>query len=81
MISSAFGNFRKLVKLFSVHNIKASDMVPITKYITDVVQECGFEILFIISDNHAINKTSFKNLTSDGKSPNPKFHEKSIFVL
>jgi hypothetical protein len=81
MICSAFGNFSEIVKLLPVHNIKGSEMTPITKTIITLVQKCGFTVLDIITDNHRINRSLFTNLTQNMTFfPNPDHPQNKIFV-
>lgn len=56
-------------------------MKSITNSIINLVQDCGFEVLRIITDNHAINRHMFKAIAPSGKFQNPAFPEKFIFVM
>lgn len=82
MICSAFGSFQEIVKLLPVQNIKGTEMVPITLDIVKFVQQCGFEVICIVTDNHRINRTMFRQLSDDSmKFPNPDYPEQTIFLL
>lgn len=81
MISSAFGNVKEVVKIIPVHNIHGVEMVSLTLPIIHFIQNCGFEVLCIITDNHSINRVMFNNITPDNSFPNPDFPDKKIFVL
>jgi hypothetical protein len=78
MISSAFGNLKEVVKFVPVNKIKGTEITKITKQIINFVQDCGFEVLCVITDNHSINRAMFKTLSF--KIANPKSPEKTIFL-
>lgn len=81
MICSAFGNFSEIVKLLPVHNITGDEMKPITLSVIEFIQNCGFEVLCIITDNHRINRNLFKKLSSNGiQFPNPQYSDKKFFL-
>jgi THAP domain/Transposase protein len=81
MICSAFGNFCEIVKLLPVHNIKGSEMTPVTKNVITLVQKCGFIVLDVITDNHRINRSMFSNLTQNSTFfTNPDYPQSKIFV-
>jgi hypothetical protein len=80
MISSAFGNTKEVVKLLPVQNIKGTEVAEITNKIIHFVQECGFEVLCVITDNHSINRHMFKSLSQSFEFPNPKNVENKIFL-
>lgn len=81
MISSAFGNVKEVAKIIPVHNIHGLEMVSLTLPIIHFIQNCGFEILCIITDNHSINRVMFNNIAPDNSFPNPDYPDKKIFVL
>jgi hypothetical protein len=80
MISSAFGNLKEVVKFVPVKKIKGTEVTEITKQIINFVQDCGFEALCVITDNHSINRAMFKTLSKSFKIENPKSPEKTIFL-
>jgi hypothetical protein len=80
MISSAFGNLKEVVKFVPVNKIKGTEVTEITKQIINFVQDCGFEVLCVITDNHSINRAMFKTLSKSFKIENPKSPEKTIFL-
>lgn len=82
MISSVFGSLNEVVKLWPVNNVKGLELAEGTKEVVDFVQECGFEVICIITDNHSINRIMFKSLSDNGFwFNNPKNPEKLIFLL
>jgi len=82
MISSAFGNMSEVVKLWPVNNVTGIELTQKTKQILNFIQDCGFEVLCIITDNHSINSIMFKQLSDNGMwFSNPKDHNKIIFLL
>lgn len=81
MISSPFGNLKEVVKLLSVRNITGPELIDLTKQVINFIQECGLEILCVVTDNHATNRTMFKMLSDNFEIPNPKDTNKKIFLL
>jgi hypothetical protein len=81
MISSTFGNLKKVVKFVPVNKIKGTEITEITKQIINFVQDCGFfEALCVITDNHSINRAMFKTLSKSFTITNPKSPDKTIFL-
>lgn len=48
---SPFGNAKEVVELLPVHNIKGTEVAEITKEVINFVQNCGFEVLCVVTDN------------------------------
>lgn len=82
MISSAFGSLNEVVKFFPANNIKGSDLAILIGQVINFVQQCNFEVLCVITDNHSINRVAFKTLASTPSSfTNPMDPNKTIFML
>ena len=58
-VSSAFGKFKDVVSLHPMKNTTGDDLYEVTKKVLNLVQECGFEVIVVISDNNAINRSLF----------------------
>lgn len=72
IINSASGNFSEIIKLLPVFNITGDEMLPIVGEITLSIQNCGFEVICIVTNNHKINRNMFIKLSDNGISfPNP----------
>ncbi|VEN45422.1 unnamed protein product [Callosobruchus maculatus] len=82
MVCSAFGNLNEIVKLWPVNNVKGNELASMTKEVINFVQECGCEVVPVVTDNHRINRTMFKTISGNGQTfPNPKDTKKNIFLL
>lgn len=62
LISSAFGNFKEVVSLHPVVNINGNDLYNITQRVIDLLKNCGFHVISIISDNNRVNRNLFQHL-------------------
>jgi hypothetical protein len=71
LASSAFGNFKEVVSLSPVLNMTGEELSEVTQKIIDLLIQCGFVILTIISDNNRMNRTAFNLLVAAAAPKNP----------
>ncbi|XP_055379180.1 uncharacterized protein LOC129610592 [Condylostylus longicornis] len=73
MVKSVFGNFKKIIRLYPVANPTEDYLVKTTKSVIDIVQNKGFHVLVIISDNIKTNQGMYSILTGENENffPNP----------
>ena len=50
----------------STNNVNLLELAKMKKVVINFVQDCGFEVICIITDNHSINRTMFKSFTENG---------------
>lgn len=84
LISSAFGNFKQVVALKSVLNLTGSELADLTMKAVKLVQDSGFVVISIISDNNRINRNMMSILsggTLSIKIKNPKYEHLNIYLL
>jgi hypothetical protein len=85
MISSVFGSAKEIVALFPVKCLVAEDLVDMIKKVITTVQECGFIIVNIVSDNNQVNAKAFASLCGDRPIEdgiiNPMFPNMKIFIM
>lgn len=67
LISSAFGNFKEVVMLRPVNKVTGDELTTLIKESCLLVKHCGFKIIVVVSDNHSINRTLFRNLCGIGE--------------
>lgn len=80
MIKSSFGKYKEICKLIPVKNLKADDLLKMTNNVISFVQNIGFHVICLITDNNRINQKLFKQLTGEKNSfPNPVYKNYSIF--
>lgn len=58
MISSAFGRVNEVVKLWPVSNVKGKELADMMKDVINFVQDCGFEIICVITIIQLIEECS-----------------------
>lgn len=84
MVSSVFGNFREIVRLFPSSGLNGNDLSELTKNVVDFVQSFNCQVIAIITDNNRINQNLFYHLTESKQSlryQNPIHAEQDIFLL
>lgn len=84
MVSSVFGNFREIVRLFPSSGLKGENLAELTKKVIDFVQSFGCQVIALITDNNRINQNMFYQLTGSHQSfrfPNASLLRQDIFVL
>jgi hypothetical protein len=85
MVSSIFGTAKEIVSLNPVKNITGDDLTEMLRKIIDIVQNCGYTIVALISDNNQVNCKAFETLSGTGKLEpfidNPNFPGQKIFFL
>lgn len=64
MITSIFGSMSSVVKLIPVKNMTGVELAELTKKVIHFVQEHGFIVVTVITDNNRINRTMFNILSS-----------------
>lgn len=64
-------------------NQTAIELLKDTRDVIHFLQEIGFRVLTIITDNNRINQNLFKMLLGDQKSSfkNPKYENEQIFLM
>lgn len=80
--SSVAGKFSELISLEPINGCTATVLKEMLFDIIDVLQECGFTVVCIVTDNHTINQSLFKILTKENKTvwfPNPTKEGHKIF--
>lgn len=66
--SSVAGHFSELVALRPVNGCTAKKLVEMLIEVILMMQECGFTVVVIVTDNHPINQSMFKLLTGGNKT-------------
>lgn len=66
LISSAFGNFKDVVSLTPVIDVKAEQLTRIVEDSCLLLDKCGFIVVIIIADNNKVNQKLFQNLCGKG---------------
>nr|CAI5852053.1 unnamed protein product [Callosobruchus analis] len=82
MISSAFSNFKEVVRLVPANNMPAEELSQIVLNVINYVQTEGFKVLCVITDNNRVNQKLFRCLCKNSIFfPNPSYPSEQIFTL
>jgi hypothetical protein len=83
LISSVFGSYSEVVGLVPMKKMKFEDLQTNLLKAIKCVQECGFIVLAVISDNNSVNRKVYKSLLTPGEYSFqvPPFPNKPIFLL
>lgn len=81
MISSAFGHFTEIVKLLPVKSMCGGDLKDAALQVISFVQNLGFHVIAVITDNNRVNQRLFSLLSSEYSMPNPKYQDHQIYLL
>lgn len=81
MISSIFGQMQEVVKLMPVRDMDTTQFLDAVLQVISFVQNAGFKILCLITDNNRVNQRLFKLLSNTVSFSNPQFHDELIFIL
>ena len=85
MISSVFSKYKEINGLVPVCNLTAKDLYNLTEQALKVLNEAGFKVLCLISDNNRINRNMFKLFPSKDSNEicvqNPADESKELFLM
>uniref|UniRef100_A0A6P7GTB0 Uncharacterized protein LOC114346153 n=1 Tax=Diabrotica virgifera virgifera TaxID=50390 RepID=A0A6P7GTB0_DIAVI len=81
MISSAFAHFKEVVRLVPVCNIAGDELKHLVLQSIQYIQDCGFKVLCVITDNNRLNQNMFGQLSPQFCITNPKFNNENIYLL
>lgn len=80
MITSCFGNFKEIVKLLPVKKMTGDQLKKITLEVITFVQQIGFIVVAIVTDNNRVNQSMFNLLSHTGIMPNPNILSQPIYL-
>lgn len=63
MISSVFSKYKDVVGLFPVSNLKSTYLKDMIMKILQMVEELGFQVISLVSDNNSVNRKAFELIT------------------
>lgn len=83
MIKSCFGHFREIIRLIPVSSSNGSELYEMTKDVITFVQNNGFQMFVIITDNNRLNQNKFKlfSKTHSFPNPHPSYSSDHIFLM
>jgi hypothetical protein len=65
MISSAFGNFKEVVRLVPVNKMTGSELHKVVTETIKMIENHNFKVLCVITDNNRVNQKMFSLLAND----------------
>ena len=84
MVHSLYSDYKEIVALVPVNNMNASYLHELVCKVLNLLEEAGFVVVCLISDNNRINRNMFQKLGhTDLQShvTNPANDKKNIFLL
>ncbi|XP_054713596.1 uncharacterized protein LOC129223056 [Uloborus diversus] len=84
MINSVYSSYKDVAALLPVHNSNAEELFQWTQNIIPMVQNCGYVIVAIITDNNRVNRNMLAKQcggTIQTSIPNRSNDGKQIFIL
>lgn len=62
MVSSLFGKFKDIVSLTPVKALTSEQLTPMINEVLSIVQNAGFIVVVVVSDNNQVNSKSFQSI-------------------
>jgi hypothetical protein len=85
MISSLFCNYKNIALLFPVKNMSAAELLRWTMRVINDLEESGFRVISIITDNNNINRKMFTDMSPNSKLnicvPHPRDQTRPLFLF
>lgn len=62
LINSIFGHFEQVVRIHPIINLDGILLLDLTEAVIKLIQNCGFRVICIMSDNNRINRNMYERM-------------------